>query len=416
MRRVQAECEARRKRGWMAFVLLALAYLIVMFQRFAPGAISNELANELMVSNTALGALGSAYFYPYAILQIPCGGLSDSVGPRRILLWSLIAQSVGSIWFAQARSFQSAFLGRLLVGFGASFVYVSALKVLAEVFAREQFPVFVGLLQAVGNLGAVLASVPLISIAGVVGWRAIFAGVACLTALLAPVSLCVIGDSAEKHRRYSLKTASGGFYRFVRSRFLIGVGLWMFCFSGTKLAFQGLWAARYLTQAGGLTPREVGIVLLLFGLGGVVGSPLYGWVAQRLRTNEGTMLVGSFLLSLFWIVLFVVGRPIRSWAFYFSMGLVSGVFTLAFACTKDRSPAGFFATIVGVVNAWSFAGSVLFIQLSGSVVDAVLRRTRGDWVAAFRAVFGLSAVSMIIASGTLLILSRLELPRVAVHR
>ncbi|MDK2795747.1 MAG: hypothetical protein PWQ58_946 [Archaeoglobaceae archaeon] len=62
---------------------------------------ADEFMREFAVSALAVGILSSAYFYPYMLLQIPVGALSDTKGAK----WTVIAFTsisfflVSSLWF-----------------------------------------------------------------------------------------------------------------------------------------------------------------------------------------------------------------------------------------------------------------------------------------------------------------------------
>ncbi|HOW55833.1 MAG TPA: MFS transporter, partial [Syntrophorhabdaceae bacterium] len=97
---------------WYLFVILALQYLIVYFHRVSPAVVAQDLVNSFNISATALGVLASAYFYPYGLMQVPVGILSDSWGPKKtIVLFSLVA-SIGAIGFGLAPYFGIAAVAR----------------------------------------------------------------------------------------------------------------------------------------------------------------------------------------------------------------------------------------------------------------------------------------------------------------
>ena len=67
---------------WLVFALLALGYLLVYFHRTCPAVVALDIMADLKAGGGLMGILASAYFYPYAVMQIPAGLLSDSWGPQ----------------------------------------------------------------------------------------------------------------------------------------------------------------------------------------------------------------------------------------------------------------------------------------------------------------------------------------------
>ncbi len=85
---------------WIAFAIVALAYVLSFFHRFAPAAISGDLQQTFHASGAELGGLAATYFYVYMVMQIPTGILVDTLGPRRVVAIGGIKVSAASGWFA----------------------------------------------------------------------------------------------------------------------------------------------------------------------------------------------------------------------------------------------------------------------------------------------------------------------------
>ncbi|MCF8065396.1 MAG: MFS transporter, partial [Desulfarculaceae bacterium] len=103
---------------WLVFVVLACAYLLVYFHRTCPAVVAADLMRDLKAGATSLGMLGAAYFYPYALMQLPAGLLSDTWGPRKTITLFFPLAGVGAIWLGLAGSIGPAFAARTLVGLG----------------------------------------------------------------------------------------------------------------------------------------------------------------------------------------------------------------------------------------------------------------------------------------------------------
>ncbi len=79
---------------WAVFGILAIAYFFVYFHRMSTAVVSADLQITFGVGTAAIALLGSAYFYAYAIMQLPSGLLTDSLGPRKtVSIFTIIAAS-----------------------------------------------------------------------------------------------------------------------------------------------------------------------------------------------------------------------------------------------------------------------------------------------------------------------------------
>ena len=74
----------------------------------------NKCPNDIdyQIEADVIGILGSIYFYCYAAMQFPAGLLSDSVGPRRTVTFSLLLAALGSLVLGLAPSITVALVAR----------------------------------------------------------------------------------------------------------------------------------------------------------------------------------------------------------------------------------------------------------------------------------------------------------------
>jgi ABC-type multidrug transport system fused ATPase/permease subunit len=116
----------QKRRRWLALGIVALAYVLSFFQRFAPAGIAQDLAASFSTSAASLGALAATYFYVYTLMQIPTGILADTLGPRRILALGGVIGGLGSFMFGFAPSLDWALAGRTLIGLGSRDAIIQA--------------------------------------------------------------------------------------------------------------------------------------------------------------------------------------------------------------------------------------------------------------------------------------------------
>src|SRR5512133_2395736 len=86
------------------FWILAFGYVLVFFHRLCPAVVATDMMGDLHAGGALIGFLSSAYFYPYALMQLPAGLLSDTWGPRRSITVFFFLAGAASIAFALAES------------------------------------------------------------------------------------------------------------------------------------------------------------------------------------------------------------------------------------------------------------------------------------------------------------------------
>ena len=82
---------------WLIFGILAGGYVLVYFHRLCAAVVAMEMMQDLHTTGALLGLLSSAYFYPYALMQIPAGLLADTWGPRRTITVFFGVAFIGSL-------------------------------------------------------------------------------------------------------------------------------------------------------------------------------------------------------------------------------------------------------------------------------------------------------------------------------
>ena len=139
----------------------ALGYSISYFYRNTNAIIESDLVDELGIGPADLGLLTGAYFFSFAIFQLPLGILLDRYGPRRTEAVLLLFATMGAWIFSKSDSLSGLILGRLLIGLGVSACLMAAFKAYVIWFPSGRLPMINGLQMAAGGLGALVATTPL---------------------------------------------------------------------------------------------------------------------------------------------------------------------------------------------------------------------------------------------------------------
>ena len=326
-------------------------------------------------------------------MQLPSGVLADSIGPRRLFTAGSIVAGVGSILFAFAPSVGWLLAARALVGLGVAVAFVSVLKLIASWYSEREFGTWVGVLMLLGNVGGVLATVPLAWITQYVSWRDVFAvagGISLVLALF--IWLWVRDDPREaglaatdglESRSDAVATHTGwwdGVLRVVRNRdtwpgFFMHLGM-----IGSYLTFAGLWAVPYLTDGLGLSRANATLHVTMMILGLAFGSFAVGTLSDRMRRRLPLLRALALLYLVTWLPwIFGWALPLgASLASAALMGIgISGA-SLAWALAKELNPPALAGTATSVVNTAGFLGTALFQPMVGWVFDRAGTRAGMD--------------------------------------
>jgi sugar phosphate permease len=372
---------------WVVFGAFAAVYFFVLFHRVSTSVVAPDLIVSFQTNATALGLMSSMYFYAYALEQPLVGYLSDRLGPRRVVgFWSLVA-ALGCILFGLAPSITWAAIGRGLIGFGVGGVYVPALKAFSQWFRQKEFTTMAGLLMAVGNTGAIVATTPLALSSKAFGWRMSFFLIAAITLSLALVVLLFTRDydSAVGYDiNHTGKPAAKSSASHKQVRFILtSINFWVlfvifFGIYGIFVTLQGLWATPYLMsvlQADRLQASQLNMIL---PVGFIVGAPLFGWIADRFHTKKRQLFIGLLAaIAVFWLILSLRTQTLsvkELVVLFFLMGAMTGGWlSVLWALVRESTSANTMGFISGVMNPAPFFGIAVFQVLTGAVLDHVGR-------------------------------------------
>ena len=366
----------QKRRRWLALGIVALAYVLSFFQRFAPAGIAQDLAVSFSTSAASLGALAATYFYVYTLMQIPTGILADTLGPRRILALGGVIGGLGSFLFGFAPSLDWALAGRTLIGLGVSVTFIAMLKLIAVWFEESRFATMVGICMLVGNMGSVLAGAPLSGLAQATGWRGVFIGIGAVSLVLAAACWIIVRDrpdagGAAGTPRFDRTVVLGGLLAVLKNRatwpaIVVNTGM-----AGAFFTFGGLWATPYLVQVHGMARPAASAHLSLWFGGFAAGCFFIGTLSDRIGRRKPVLIATSHAYAAIWLV-WLSGAAMPPWlsyALFAVMGLVTAGFSLTWACSKEVNPPLLSGMSTSIANIGGFLAGALLQPLVGWVMD-----------------------------------------------
>jgi len=397
---------------WYIFWIFSIQYFILYFHRVCPAVLAPELINAFNISGTSLGILSSAYFYPYAFMQVPMGMFADYQGSRKTAtLFSFIAAS-GAILLGLSLSFNFAIFSRILIGLGASAIFVPAMKTFGAWFRGQEYARVSGLFMAVGTIGWFMGTAPLAILTQMFSWREIFIVVGVITIVLTVLTWIIVRDRPDEkgfpviveQKVSSTEKKGGGLRLVVSERNFWFIALWFFLRVGILFGFFGLWAGPYLTDTYGLTKFYVGNILSMAPLAIVIGSPIFGYISDKVVRSRKKILVGSSIIhSICWLVLLLFYDSLSVavlFILFFFMGMMAGApASVGFSMIKELFAVNVVGTSIGAANLSGFVGGVVFQPFIGYILDSV-GRVQGMYPPsaykfAFQVFFGASLIALV---------------------
>ncbi len=280
---------------WDVVVLLAAVLFLNYVDRGALPLAAPLIQEAMGLSARQIGVLLTAFFWSYALLQIPAGWLADRFGARRVLAAGLTLWACATMLAGFAQSFAILLLLRLLLGVGESAGFPSVSKLLASVvpvgsLGRANGIVAFGYLFGPA-VGAYVGGRLMVHF----GWRSAFwvFGAVSLLWLLpwARVKLPRPDRAAD-----AVNQAPWG--RVLRQPSLWGTSLGHFS-SNYTFYFMLTWLPMYLVSARGFSVGAMATLVSQAYLVNALSALLAGWLIDRLitRTARTTLAYKSSMLA-----------------------------------------------------------------------------------------------------------------------
>jgi MFS family permease len=342
--------------------------------------IAPNLIKDLGLNAEMLGTLGGAFFYSFALLQIPMGPMLDRVGARKIMILFACVGAVGAFLFALGETFAMTLAGRILIGAGMACALMGPLKVFTLRFSPDRFATVVGLFMSVGTIGSVCAASPLAYGASTIGWRMTFIAAGAMTLVFGFFAFWALGGEERPDETFTSSADPVDTIGLLRSvRLILGsLGFWQiaavtFFRYGTFMALQGLWLGPYLVHAKGFSPLEAGHLLVFLALGTILGSPFAGRLSDRVyHARKPVALSGLALYGVSLVPLTGILEIPNAFCFsclFFLMGFFNGFGVIVYSHTREMFPLSVSATAMAWVNFFTMAGGAVFMTGLGKVIE-----------------------------------------------
>jgi MFS family permease len=286
---------------WLVLVFISLAMFGNYYVYDSISPLADVLKAQLGFTDANIGTLNAIYSLPNIVMVLIGGFIIDRIGTRRAtMIFALLCVVGAGVTAAYGTLFAMA-AGRLIFGLGAESLIVSVTTAIAKWFRGKELSLAFGLNLTIARFGSFAAlNSPSWASGAYADWRTpLLIAVAFSTMCVAGATIYWILESrAERRGEVSGavetdKVVLGDIARFGASYWLI-VGLCATFYSAI-FPFQ-TFAVKFFIEAHGTTREMGGFLSSMLTLFAMAGTPLFGYVADRVGKRALMMMFGSTLL------------------------------------------------------------------------------------------------------------------------
>jgi ACS family D-galactonate transporter-like MFS transporter len=389
---------------WTVVGLLTLGMVNAYVDRVNLSIALPEMTRTFDLGPDAAGFALSAFFWSYALFQIPAGLLVDRFGVRRLYVYGLVLWSLAAAGTALTTSLSWLVAMRLLLGVGESVVAPASMRYIRGHFDERQRGLAVGLYMTGTKIGPAVGF-PVASILMLTfGWQLMFVilGVGGLLWLIPWLWLVKRNDiAALPSAAYTTVSGTGSgtadYYTvswsaMVRSPVIWGTAIGTFCYM-YFVYYCMTWMPSYFKDVYGMSLSEMGWYSGISFAGMAVVAAVGGWAADRfisrgfdaVNVRKAFILTGFALAATQTVGVFTASPPVMLFLAVFSLcglGLATANY---WALTQTLIPSGSIGMVVGFQNTAANVAGIAAPWVTGWMVaqtgsfDAPIKAT-GVWL------------------------------------
>jgi MFS family permease len=386
----------------VVWILLIFAWAANFVIRIGFSALLPSIIDEFGLSYTRAGLLASAFFYAYALMQLPSGLLGDRFGRRRILLLGLLGGALAAGLTGLAGSFATLFLARALTGAFQGSLFSNDRAIIATVTPPDRIGLGQGVSFSGPGIGLTFGFVIGGLLLEVMPWRRVM----MLFALGPIVAALLIARYVPATSPPASQVPVGQRLRgLVSNGRLCTLALVSLCAIGDQFILA-TWAPLFFAEVGVTDVGRAGSYAALQGVAASLGMIASGWAHDRLvergYASKSVIVAGlaGLAMSMLAMAAAIGQRSIPGLAVvlfaaaFFCWSIWGAVYTLLARMVRAEE----LGTAFGFSNSISFVGAIV-----GPIATGWVR----DLTGSFRAGCGLAAL---LASAGVVLAVALRVP------
>lgn len=341
---------------WLMWIASLTFVLFQFCLQLSAGVMVGDLIQTFRLNALGAGLLSGSYYIIYVFMQTPAGILVDRIGPRRLLSTGAIICSIGCGLFANSPNLFIACLGRILMGGGSSFAFVSTLYLIGKWFPKNRFSMMTGLTETIGMIGTLAGNILLAHWLKHSSWRSVMWNAMFIALLLGVLCYLLIRDKKTSqptsYTPPSMRRFSLSILWMLKQPGLWLNGLYSGLIFSVVTVFAALWSLPYLILAQKVTLSTATFESAFVFVGIAIGGPVMGILYQRIHNRFQFLSIAAVIsAALTTIIIYATPTSIAATAILFLLlGVMCSSYVFNYTLAKESTPTSLHATSIGFTN------------------------------------------------------------------
>lgn len=379
--------------GTFIWLLCALFFLYEFLLRTVLGTFEHPITYDLRLNLVKFAVLSStAYITIYGIMQIPASLITERFGLKRTLFIAALICTVAVVGFGLIHSFHSAFIFRILMGFGSSFGFICLLVAVYDWMPQKNIAFFIGLSQFLGTMGPILAAGPLNALANqsAIDWRYVFLGLGGFGLVISMLVLFFVRNNQDYAGSFLILKRPEPLAKTLRA-LLWQKQTWLIAlFSGSiyfSIEYLSENSGKTFLMLNGYSSNFASYMITVAWVGYAIGCPLLGYVSDAMGKRKPGMIFAALcgLIAALVIIYYPINSTLLTIAF-FLLGVGTSGQSIGFAIMAEQCNTTYLAVGLGLNNAVLSMIAAFNAPLIGWVLD-LLAKAQSPSVANYQTAF-----------------------------
>jgi MFS family permease len=356
-----------------AITVVTFTYLVAVVQRSSLGVAALEASTRFEVNAATLSTLAVLQLATYTIMQIPSGIFLDRFGTKASLMMGTLVMSTGQLVVALVPIFGLAVAGRVLVGFGDAFIFISLVRSVNIWFGGKSAGRTQQIVANIGQLGQIFSAIPFHFVLIKLGWTPAFGMLSTLALVAALLVWAVLSESRFETAPRTLLQAAEVLRENVAHP-ATRIGFWThFSLQSSGSSFILLWGYPFLVKGQDLSPAIATGMLSSFVFIGFVFGPFVSGLATKFPTRRSDIVLTlGLIISAAWVAVCLSTKPLPFLAlllFVLAIGIGGPASMLAFDFSRRFIEPGRQGSANGFINMGGFVAAFTLMFLVGLGLD-----------------------------------------------
>ncbi|MBI2786719.1 MAG: MFS transporter [Legionella longbeachae] len=350
--------------------LVCFAATLFFFYEFIQGNMFASIAANIMqdyqIQADKMAWLSSIYYLSNVLFLFVAGIVLDRFSIKNTLLIAMFLCVISTFLLAYSHSFYIALLCRFITGIGSAFCFLGPVRLASHWFPPKRMALVTGAIVTMAMAGGMLAQYPLTKLVDLVGWRQAVQDVGVLGGVILVLMFFWIKERPAvsiKQKAKPINVISAAKKAYFNTQY-IRAALYASLMNMAIAVFGAMMGTLYLVQRLDISSAQASMVNGMLFLGAIIGSPLVGWMSDRMGLRILPMKIGviASLLTLLAVLYLPVSYSLMAFLF-FLLGLFTSAQVISYALVAESSSPAMTATAVSVISILTQGGYIVYQNL-----------------------------------------------------